>query len=161
VVKGTAWCVVEKWERSKRALGEGFQDRAPQRPSNGRSPWVLEKVPRRWRGTIPLVARVIEDAVAAGLFGGRRSRAPRVRISVRNPGGQRAACYCRETLYPTDLDLGALVYRFEGSTLPSRCCRVDAVHSSPTLQKMARVTLLMGLLLLSEVRGSIVRTREG
>ena len=51
-------------------LGEGFQDQVPQRPSDGRSPWVLEEVLRRWGGTIPLVAQAAEDTVA-GLDGGR------------------------------------------------------------------------------------------
>jgi hypothetical protein len=36
---------------------------------------VLEEVPQRWGGTIPLVVWVIEDVVAR-LTGGRRSRAP-------------------------------------------------------------------------------------
>jgi hypothetical protein len=78
-------------------LGEGFQDQVPHRPGSGRSPWVLEEVPRRWGGTIPLVARVTEDA-AAGLTGSWRSGAPRVRIYVGNPGVQRSACYFWETL---------------------------------------------------------------
>jgi hypothetical protein len=78
-------------------LGEGFQDRVPQGPDSGRSPWVLEDVPRRWEGTIPLVAWVTEDA-AARLSGDRHSGAPLVRISIGNPGGQKIACYCRETL---------------------------------------------------------------
>ena len=90
-------------------LGESFEDQVPQRPSDGRSPWVLEEVPRRWGGTIPLVAQVAED-MAAELTGGQHSRAAYVGISIGNPRGQRAACCCRETLYPIDLDLGALVY---------------------------------------------------
>ena len=101
------------------SLGEGFQDRILQRPSGGCSLQVLKEVSRGWGGTIPLVARVTEDA-AAGLTGGRCSGAPQVRISIGNPGGQRAACCCRETLYPIDLNLGALVYRFGGLTPPNR-----------------------------------------
>jgi hypothetical protein len=50
-------------------LGEGFQDRVPQRPGGGHSPWALEEVLRRWGGTIPLVAQVTEGA-AARLIGG-------------------------------------------------------------------------------------------
>ena len=60
--------------------------------------------------------------MVAGLTGGRRSGAPRVRISVGNSGGQRVACCYREALFPIDLDLGALVYRFGGLMLPTRRC---------------------------------------
>jgi hypothetical protein len=68
-----------------------------------------------------LVDRVAED-MAASLIGGRHSGAPRVGVSIGNPRGQKAACYCQETHFPTDLGLGALVYRLGGLTPPSRRC---------------------------------------
>jgi hypothetical protein len=80
-------------------LGKGVQDQVTWRPGGGRSPWVLEEVPRRWGGTIPLVARVAEG-VATRLADGVCTRAPGVRISVENLGGRRVACCSRETLLP-------------------------------------------------------------
>jgi hypothetical protein len=65
--------------------------------------------------------RVAED-VAAGLTGGRHSGAPQVRASVGNLGGQKATCCCQESLFPIDLILGALMYRFGGLTPLSRRC---------------------------------------
>ena len=62
-------------------LGESFQDWVPQWLGGGRFPWVLEVAPRRWGGTIPLVAQVVEGTVA-GFTGGRRSGALRVGVSI-------------------------------------------------------------------------------
>ena len=90
-------------------LGEGLQDWVPRWPSGGHSSWVLEEVPRRRGGTIPLVAQVTEG-MAAELVDGRHTRAFWVGISVGSPRGQRVACCCLETLCPIDLDLGTLVY---------------------------------------------------
>jgi hypothetical protein len=69
-------------------FGEGAQGRSPWWPGNDRSPWVLEEIPRRWGGTIPLVAQVAEG-MTTGLTNGVRVRAPEVRISVGNPRGQK------------------------------------------------------------------------
>jgi hypothetical protein len=96
-------------------LGEGFQDRVPQQPGGGRSPWVLKVVPRRWEGTIPLVVRVAKGA-AAGLTGGWRSGVPRVRISIGNPRGQRTTFYCqtqsnlKNMVRTLELDLGDTIW---------------------------------------------------
>ena len=103
------------------SLGEGFQDRVPQQPGGGCFPGVLEEVSRRRRGTIPLVAWVAEGMVAE-LADGRHTGAFQVGISIENPRGQRAACCCRETHCPVDLDLGALVYRFGGLDPLSNHC---------------------------------------
>ena len=102
MVHGSLWWSRHRWEKPFKI---GFH--------GGCSRWVLEDVPRRRGGTIPLVARVVEG-IAAELADGRHTGAFWVRISVGNPRGQRAACCCWETLCPLDLDLGALVYRFGG-----------------------------------------------